>query len=79
LRASGQAPGFNGAAQLLIQLTGKILAAVDHDVKFHTDEAPETIWRARQITAVAGPAIVAYPKNPKLAPIPVGAAEGCDL
>ena len=53
LCASGQTPGFDGATQLLIQLTGQILAAVDHNVKFHTDEAPEAIWRARQITAVA--------------------------
>ena len=40
LRTRRQPPGLNRRAQLLIQLTGKILAAVDHDMKFHTDEAP---------------------------------------
>lgn len=35
LRTGGQAPGADGFVQLLVQLFGQILAAVDHDVQFH--------------------------------------------
>ncbi|WP_131670267.1 hypothetical protein [Pseudomonas parakoreensis] len=48
-------------------------------MKFHTDAAPGGDWGVGQITAVAGSTIVVYPKNSKLAPTRVGAAEGCDL
>jgi hypothetical protein len=44
LRAGGEATGFDGGAQLLVQLAREVLAAVDDNVKFHTSGAPAASW-----------------------------------
>jgi hypothetical protein len=38
-----QAPGLDGAAQLVVQLTCQVLAAIDDNMQFHTDEASGAI------------------------------------
>jgi hypothetical protein len=40
LRPRRQAPGLDGAAQLVVQLTCQVLAAIDDNMQFHTGEAP---------------------------------------
>ncbi|MGF6706315.1 hypothetical protein ABIA58_003185 [Pseudomonas frederiksbergensis] len=51
LRPGCQATGFNGVAQLPVQLACQVLAAVDDNMKFHTGGAPgaveATVRRAR--------------------------------
>lgn len=45
LRPRRQTPGLDGAAQLVVQLTCQVLAAIDDNMQFHTGEAPGQLRR----------------------------------